>query len=235
MTTTLMPPETPASAERSLRILSIAANLLPVEIVDSRTGRKIRRAVLAALAAFLVVVAGWYALATTQTVVAAANLYNAEDDVKHLQQQQRAFSDVVTVQAQSQAISAQLSIVLANDLQWSQLLTALQSAAPSGIKLTGVTGALNSTANAAGSKIVQLPNTSGLKPVGTLSVRGTASGKADIAAYVDALAKVNGLANPYLGDATVQDNKLGFTVKLDITEAALGGRFTKTGKGSGDN
>src|SRR4051812_43863551 len=102
MTTTLMPPETPASTERSLRILSIAANLLPVEIVDSRTGRKIRRAVLAALAAFLVVIAGWYALATTQTVVAAANLYNAEDDVKHLQQQQRAFSDVVTVQAQSQ-------------------------------------------------------------------------------------------------------------------------------------
>jgi Tfp pilus assembly protein PilN len=236
-----MPPESPASpvsAERALRILPIAANLLPVEIIESRNGRKVRRAVLAALVAFVLVMAGWYALATVQTVQARADLTGAQDDARRLQHQQGAFSDVVTTQAQSDVISTQLSLLLAQDLPWSDLLSSLQSAAPADVQLTGITGAMNPSDTAAGkgSKVITLPTTSDQKLVGALSIQGIAASKAAVAAYVDALAKVKGLANPLLGDATIQDGKLTFTVKVDITEAALGGRFAaKSSKGSGDN
>jgi len=44
---------------------------------------------------------------------------------------------------------------------------------------------------------------------------------------VDALARVNGVANALPGDVTQQSSGLQFSVHMDITKAALGGRFTK--------
>jgi hypothetical protein len=37
---------------------------------------------------------------------------------------------------------------------------------------------------------------------------------------------VTGIANPFPTDATLQDNLVSFTIRMDITKAALGGRYT---------
>jgi Tfp pilus assembly protein PilN len=233
MTTTLMPPEIAVSAEGALRLLPIVANLLPAEIVESRRVRRVRRIVLSAVAAFVVLLAVWYGLASHQTSTARGSLSTAEDNVARLQQQQRAFTDVVKTQADSQAIRAQLAALLAEDLQWSRLLSALQDVAPTGVQVTGVSGALTAetggaggSGSAGGSAGVRLPNTSGEKPIGTLTVTGTGTSKSTVAEYVDALAKVSGFASPLLGDAILQDGVLQFTVRLDITESALSGQYT---------
>jgi hypothetical protein len=49
----------PALGERTLRIPAVSANLLPVEIIEARHSRKVRRAIVAALAVFVLGLAGW--------------------------------------------------------------------------------------------------------------------------------------------------------------------------------
>lgn len=202
--------------------LTIAANLLPPEIVAARRLRRVRRAVVGALGVLVILLGGWYTDASYQAARARADVRTAEADVAGLGRQQSAFAEVTGTQAQSQAISAQLAALLAGDLRWSRLLAALQQAAPKDVQLTSLSGAVG-TADAAGPR---LPAGSAEKAVGTITLSGTGAGKPTVAAYVDVLAKVPGLANPYLSDASVQDGAVQFTVRLDIVASALGGRYT---------
>jgi Tfp pilus assembly protein PilN len=228
MTTTVAPPESAPAAKNPLRILSIAADLLPAEIVDSRRARKVRRLMLSALAGFAVLLTMWYGVATLQTSAARSTLSGAESDIHRMARQQSAFGELVKVQSESQSISAQLAAVLAGDLRWTTLLSALRQAAPGDVQVTMVSGALSPTSSgvAAESPLsARLPSTTADRLVGTLTISGTASSKAVVAAYVDALAKVQGLADPLLGEVVSENGKLQFTVQLDITSAAPGGRF----------
>jgi Tfp pilus assembly protein PilN len=220
----LLPPES-AIADRALRVPAIAANLLPMEIVESRRERQVRRVVLAALAAFVAVLAAWYGLVSYQTTQARGAVAAAEDNGQALLRQQRDFAEVVRVQTDSQAITGQLADLLSTDLRWSRLLTAVAQVAPPGVALTGVSGALAPPAAAGGAAAVQLPNMTGEQTVGTLTINGIAPDPFAVAAYLDALGKIKGLGNPLLDGATVQDGKLQFSVRLDITSGALGGRF----------
>ena len=210
--------------ERSLRIPDISADLLPVEITAARRTRAVRRAVIASVAAFAVVLAGWYALAIQETRAAAKDLAQAQKGVHAFTSRQRNFDDLVEVQKQSKIINDQLSSLMAKDLQWSRLLQALQSAAPDGITITGMTAALT-TDETAGSSA---NGTTDTDAIGTLTLGGVGTTKNVIAAYVDALARVNGVENALPGDVTQQSSGLQFSVHMDITKAALGGRFTKT-------
>jgi hypothetical protein len=238
MTTTLRSPMPAASGERALRIPPIAASLLPVEISQSRRLRKVRRIVLTALIAVVIVLAAWFVLASYQTSMARGSLHGVESDAQQLLRQQRAYAEVVGVQAQSQAIRAQLAALLADDLSWSRLLSSLRKAAPADVRISGVFAALasggNRGASGSGSVASQLPGTPGEKSIGTVTVTGTASGKEAAAAYVDALAGLPHFGSPLLSDATEQSGVLRFTVRLDITDSALGGRYTqKRGNGPG--
>jgi len=236
MTTTLMPPESAAAGGQAHRILSIGANLLPPEIMAARRTRKVRRYVLSALVVFVALVAVWYSLAAMQTSAAQDDLKAAETTAHDLERQQRSFTDLVGVQAESEAIDAQLTALLARDLQWADLLQSVQKTTPSGVLLTSISGSLTALpqgatdsttedANAVGGT-ARLPNTSGQRLVGEITVAGTAPSEAVVADYVDALAKLKGLGNPLLGNVTVDNSRAEFTVRLDITGAALGGRYS---------
>ncbi len=238
MATTLTPSQPTIPAERTLRSLPIAANLLPEEIIESRRVRTYRRAVIAVLVVVVVVVGGWYGAASYQTAGQRSNLARVQDDVRRLQRERNSYADVISAQAESQAIKTQLSSLLAGDLQWATLLATLQQVAPEGVQLISVSGEL--TAPAAGNATggpgdAQLPSTSSDKAVGTLTVAGSGTSKEAIAGYVDALMTAPGIGNPMLGDVILQDDVLRFTVRLEITSASLGGRFTSTGDdGSGE-
>lgn len=220
MTTTLMPPESVAAA---LRVLPIGVNLLPAEIVEARQSRRTRFTVLGALAGVVVLLAAWFGLAMFQTAGARDDLAGAQYDAQRLTLQQKNYTNLVTTQARSQAIAAELSSLLSGDLQWSKLLSALQDAAPGGVTVTGVNGTLLTAASAAGT--TRLPGLDD-KPVGTLTVNGTGPSRAVVASYVDALSRVPGLANPLVTSASLENGVVHFSVQLDITKARLGGRFS---------
>ena len=213
-----------AVPEQARRLLPIAADLLPVEVVDSRQVRKVRRSVLAGIIALVVVLTGWYGYAVYQTSVARVALSDAQAEVQRLQNKQGDYNPVIQAQSESAAIRAQLAGLLATDLPWSQLVKPALDAAPNGVAVNDVTGALADPSKKTGT--VQLPNTSGHNLVGQVTVRGTAPDKAVVARYVDGLAKVRGLANPYVTSAAPHDGVVDFTVQFDITTEVLGGRFT---------
>jgi Tfp pilus assembly protein PilN len=210
--------------ERSLRIPTIAADLLPAEIVESRRTRKVRRLVLAFVAGVTVLLGVWYAGTVQQTTTVERERDRAQETVTDLTRLQRDFNEVVNTQAEADSVNKQLTALMAGDLQWSRLLTSLHAVAPSGITLTGVIAALDGPDSTGANTDPTLTGTTD-RAIGSLTVNGTGSSKPVIAAYVDALAKVSGVRNALLGEVTQQDKGLDFSVRLDITRSALGGRF----------
>lgn len=219
---TVLTPVEPATTEALLRMVPVAADLMPREILDARRARQARRIVLSTIAAFAVLLMGWYAVAAYETSTVRTELAEVTSRSQEVQRQQQQYSDVTSVQNQSRAINSQLGALLAQDLQWSDLMAALRATASrNSIEIVTINGQLagDTVAAEGGPATAQ-------RAVGTVTVTGSGDSKAEVAAYVRALADVPGTANPQLGTVLQQGDKVDFTVKLDITEAALGGRFT---------
>jgi hypothetical protein len=215
----------PTDDGRAYRIIRIGANLLPVEIVVARRMHKIRWIVITSLILFIGLLAAWYLRDYRHTGEAEVRVGQAQDQVQHLQRQQRQYAEVVSVQADSKSIRTQLSTLLASDVQWAKLMGEVQAAAPSGVSLVALLCTVN-VGDTPPDQAGHLPSTTTDKTVGAVTVVGTGPDKVTVAGYVDALAKVPGLANPQVSDIALQDGRVRFTVRLDVTAARLGGRYT---------
>jgi hypothetical protein len=219
--------EPPTAPDWTRRFIPITADLLPTEIVESRRARKVRRSVLAGLVALLVVLTGWYGFAVYQTSAARGDLNSANADITRLKSRQDQFRPLVQAQTEKSAIDGQLSALMATDLSWSALVGPALADGAGLVEIDDVTGALTDPKNV-NPGLVTLPNTTGRKLIGKFTVKGAATTKDDVARYVDALARVPGLGNPFVSNATPDETtgKVDYTIQLDVTDAALGGRFT---------
>jgi hypothetical protein len=226
MATTLMPLDPATSPQRASRVLNISARLLPDEVVASRRARTMRGQVVVVLLLFVVLLGSWYGYAGFQKQAAQDELDGVTGDARVLQQRQSQFADVVNVQNETTTIGTQLTTLLADDLRWATLFDTLRSAgAGPGIVVVGVNGQL--ATDAAGSVGPGLPSTGAAKKIGELTVTGTAPDKTSLAKYVDGLGSLKVVANPYLTSATEAEGRVQFSLQVDITTDALGGRFTK--------
>jgi hypothetical protein len=225
-------PQATTPAENPLRPVLIAADLLPQEILEGRRGRVVRRVVIAMFVFFVVGLGGWYGWETYQAGLARAELALVEDDVLRLQRQQTGYAEVVKARADSDAIRAQLEVLLARDLRWSRLLGTVDSLGTDGIRTDTITATLTEPESTPGGEAGQPPPApTGDEPIGTLVITGTGESAEQVAGYADALASATGVANPLLNSATpVSGNKVQFTLHFDITAKALGGRFTEGAK-----
>jgi len=214
------------SVDGELRIPRVEANLLPIEVIERRRGRLARRIVITGLIAVTVLTAGWYAVARFQAVSEADAVRYAEDDAQRVVRQQREYGDLVATRAESQAIAARLSGLLAGDLPWAKMLYSIRTNAPAGVTVTGIVGSLNDDP---ASLEATAARTKGAT-IGRLTVSGTGTDQTAVAAYTDRLAGIPGLANPLVTSATVVAGVVQFSVQLDITTAALGGRYTPEGQ-----
>jgi Tfp pilus assembly protein PilN len=239
-TTTLPPvpasaPPPPSAAGPGNRFVSIHADLMPQEIIAKRRLRQLKRRLGISLIALVGLLVAWYAFALLQTSQARSDRTSAEHRSQTLRAQQLQFGPLVTAQAQSAAIKAELAKLMAGDVQWKSMLATLRASATRGVTLSGVsasmlTGAASpSSAGAQGGLAVL--NQTGKQQIGTLTITGGAPDKNSVAAYVDTLAKVKGLAAPYPANVTGQNGKLQFTVNVIITSDALGGRYSATSQG----
>jgi Tfp pilus assembly protein PilN len=226
-TAVLPPPESMASPERLFRPVPISADLLPVEIIESRRGRRVRRAVIAGLVAFALLLTTWYGQTAYHTGSARHTLTRAEQTAEDLQRQQRqdkTFAEVVAAQGESKRITGQLNTLFAKDVPWSAMLDALQDAAPPSVRITNIKADV--ATKEGGEKETKLPSTTTEAAVGEVVITGIAPSKPAIAAYVDALAGVPGVANALVNSVNVDGAQLNFSLTVDITDSALGGRFT---------
>ena len=230
MSTTLVPetPAAPPPRSEPTRYPAVFANLLPDEVIAGRRTRHLQQRILVGLGVLLVVLVGWYGLSVLQTSNAKGDLSSAKRTAIQLQNKQRAFAPLVTAQQQSAAIRSKLTQLMAGDLQWSDLLGVLRARAPQGIEVTAVNGTLSiGTQNSADkSGGLSVLNESGKQSVGSLTVTGNASDKNVIAAYVESLGKIPGLAAPFPASVTDGQAGLTFTANVILTTEILGGRYS---------
>jgi Tfp pilus assembly protein PilN len=236
-TTTLMPVDPALNPQRMARILTISADLLPAEIVSARRARRSRGWIAGVLVLVVALLGGWYAYAAREVRSADAELSDVTSQATTLQKSQTKYQEVVDVQNETSTISKELKTLMANDLQWSNLLDTLRSTGTgAGVKVLGVNALLNQpnvTPNAADA----LPSSTDAGSIGSVTITGSAPNKPSVARYVAALGKLTVVANPYLTSATATDSgdrSWQYSITVDITETTLCGRFTTPCKTGGN-
>lgn len=228
MTTDIYPPESgftapmPAQQQDPLRLVRISANLLPDEILDGRRIRRTRTAVVGGLGAVVLLLGGWYGSTFVQAGSADEELARSEGQVVAAQQEQGKYRELTDTKTRLNAAEAQLSKLMTTDTQWQKLLSDLRGAAPTDVEIGQLSAAIS------GSGTVQdgLPSETDEALVGTVTISGKAKSKDQIAEFVENVRRVTGLANPLPTDVSSQGGQESFSMRLDITQAALGGRFT---------
>jgi Tfp pilus assembly protein PilN len=237
MTTLATPPQAQAAAPPgdTPGFVSVFADLMPEEVVASRHARVVKRYVLIGLVSVLVLLAAGYGATRLQTRSAENNLTSAQQLATSLQLKQQEFQPLVVAQRQSSQIQQTIATLMAGDLQWTHLLDELRTSARPDISFTG----LNGTVAAGGASAVGAAgglgvlNQSGQLQVGTLTITGGAPDKNSVAAFVDRLGKIPGLAAAFPASVTSIGGKVSFSVSVIITSDALGGRFTPTPRATG--
>jgi hypothetical protein len=224
MATTLMPLDPAISPQRATRLLTISASLLPEEIIAARRARRTRAWVIVVVILVACLLGAFFYLVRQDTRAADEELSAATAEVTDLQRAQRAYGEVVDVQNDTATLNKQLKTAMASDLDWASLLDQLRSVgAAAGVTVVGINGALQDSSTTSGTA---LPSTTTAAPVAAVVVTGTGPDKRAVAAYVDALARQSVLANPYLTSvATAADDEVTWTLRVDVTQAALCGRF----------
>ena len=236
MATTMIPPTpspkpTPTSAES--RYVAVRARLLPDEIVSARQTEVVRKQVLFALVAVVVLLVGWFGLSWWQTHSANSDLSSAQSQSTRLQQQQKQFTPLVQAITDTANINGQLDKLMIGDLSWNQMLTTIRAKAPNGVAIVNIGGVVTGGAASAGTTTPDpgssVLNSTGKASVGQVTITGTAPDKRSIAAYADALARVQGLTAPLISSVQGTAHALAFTVTVVITADALNQSTPATG------
>jgi Tfp pilus assembly protein PilN len=214
-----------------LRTPTISADLLPVEVFVSRRTRRIGRYAGFALVMVTVMLALWYGLEILRTTAAETDRDETLDTVQNLKRQQTRYDELVKTQNQAKAINAQLTALMSNDMLWSKLTGSMVAVAPDDVELSGISAAVPA-AGVAATTTKNLIGPPTVKIIGSLTVNGVGDDKEVIALYVDALDTVPGLANAFLTSATQGDSGFEFSVRVDITSAALDNRYKASASAS---
>jgi Tfp pilus assembly protein PilN len=233
MTALLTPPDaTPADSEPPVRefseLIRVHANLLPEEIIAARRLVHLKRRLGIGLAALVVLLALGFGYSWWQT-------NNAQDDLTAEQSRSLAmtgqiqqYAPLVEAQAKTSQLQGEIATAMTGDVQWSRLIATLNKSTSGTLAVTSIDGvmdAASATVPTGGDSTNPL-NNSGLQVVGSLTITGKTPDYKSVAAFVETLSKVRGLAVVDPGSVSSDSGGYTFTVTLSLTTDALGGRFT---------
>lgn len=206
-------PQPPAAVVPAVNLLpSIYARRVALSHAKVFAGASVGLALLLAFLAWLV---SWQ-----QVVSAEERLAEATDQRMVLQREQAKYADVPTIFNAVQAAQEQIALAMGNEVRWSFFLNDLALTIPPGIALdsmqvtTAAPGA-NPEDPAAG--------------IGTMSVTGKAFEYNGVANWLDSLAKLPTLADPYVGGIVTGKEEgtpvVSYTSTAQITREALSERY----------
>lgn len=200
-------------------------NLLPPEI---RAGRRFHRVrawlgvvlLVAVLVCGLLVVWATLALTGAETELAAA-----QDDNQRLLVEQSQYAEVPRVLGQLRETSDARAVGMSTEVLWKPYLSAVAASAPAGVSLDTF------------AFVPQLPAAAGLAPtepllapyVGTLTFSARSLTLPDTSAWMEALAGVPGLSDPWFTSAQLaQENGITYfqlNGSVRVSDAAFAERF----------
>jgi Tfp pilus assembly protein PilN len=169
-------------------------DLLPSEILDARRFRTLQRR-LAVAALSVVALCGLGVVRAQAGVVSARHdLATIQAEGARLQVQQARYAGVPKALTELDRVKAAREEALATDVAWYRFLTDLSVNTPAGTQLTSVSITMGGSSSPAGSPLTP----AGL---GAVTVQGTALAFTDVAAWLDAVDRVHGLAGSGLSSA----------------------------------
>ena len=231
----LLVDEVPTSAPA---IVLAAVNLLPRTYAERAAVKRAKVfAGICILVAALITLLAWLVAHQKQTS-AQESLDAATAERAMLQAEAVKYSDVPKVFATVAAAQKQLELAMANEVRWSFFLNDLALTMPSGVSLD----TLQVTSPAPGaSTTVTAPSAAsapagsgasgaGMPGIGTMSVSAKAFTYNTVANWLDSLAKLPTLSDPYVGSISAGTEEgteiVSYTSTASITPNALSRRYT---------
>ncbi|HEX2805539.1 MAG TPA: hypothetical protein VHN80_05165 [Kineosporiaceae bacterium] len=209
-------------------------NLLPPEIVTARSFRRLQRQLGGLVGAVVLLGAGAGAWAQSGVLAAESSLTEARAATTQLQQQQAKFAEVPKALAELDAARAAREGAMATDVLWYRFLGDLAVNTPADTNLSSVSVTMTPPA-AAGSGAAASPaaQPAGL---GEVTVSGNAARFKDVAAWLDAVTLVHGLAGSSLqsaaqsattGTGAITTTPVSYSGAAIVTTAALSHRYDR--------
>jgi Tfp pilus assembly protein PilN len=205
-------------------------NLLPQEIIDGRRFRGVQRLLAGVVVVVVALCAGATLWARSGVTSAQNALQITRNQTRDLQQQQTRYAEVPKVNAELELARAARERALGADVLWYRFLTDLAVNTPEGTVLSSVTVTMTGATTAV---------TTGADPLsaaglGTVKVSGQARRFTDVAAWLDAAGKVNGLTSTQLqsaarsgGDSAGAESKVTYAGSAVVTTTALSHRYDR--------
>ncbi|MDN4616240.1 hypothetical protein P5G50_17460 [Leifsonia sp. F6_8S_P_1B] len=203
-------------------------DLLPPEVRTARRDRRLRRAfgwgVLVVALVMVLAVGAAFAF----NIGAQARLIGARLETTDLLTQQQQYAEVREVQRQVALAEAAQQVGAATEIDWNAFLQKVQSVQPAGVTLKSV------SVDSASPIAVYQQSTDPLQGprVGTVAIEAYSPTLPDVAAWVSALEKVDGVVDAVPGatnfDATT--NQYVASVTVHVGEALYTKRFQPKGK-----
>jgi Tfp pilus assembly protein PilN len=199
-------------------------NLIPTEIADRRSLRHLQAGLGGAGLAAVGIVVLLLVMAMGSVSSARTDLTNAQTENTAVHAKVAGLQNVAATFALVDQAHGALRDAGGREVLWSTYLTDLSLRVPDSVWLTGV-------------KVTAIPapvaGSAAAAAIGQISFEGVALSHDDVAKWLDSIAKERGWSDPYF---TRSELKLiggratySFTSTVNVTEAALSGRYTKSG------
>ncbi len=216
---------TKAKAPQSIITGLPQVNLLPPEVRAARGLQSIKRWLVIALLAVLVLCALVWLLAQTIAANAQSDLETAQAETARLTQEQAKYAEVPRVQAQLAQAERARQIAGSTDVVWKPYIDAITAVLPEGASIDSfiVAGATPMEGAAAPANLLQAPS------IGNLTFAARSVTVPDVAALMDALDSIPGFADSFVTAVTITETEgFGVYYKIDgsvqIQPSVLSGR-----------
>ncbi|MGQ7298241.1 PilN domain-containing protein [Quadrisphaera sp. KR29] len=235
----LLAPAAPGGGRQGALPSLPRVNLLPPEVLARRAVRRVQRGAAVAAGAAVVVVAAAWGVTASQVSAEQARLDAANQRVQTLQAEQAQYAEAPQVIAQVEAAEAARATAMAQDVALYSYVDSLTRALPDGAWLAGVQVSLDAAGATAGAATTAAATSAtaatgaaagaSAATTGSISITARSTSYEDVAGYLDALARVPGVADAYLTassqDASAAVPVVSFTVTARVTTDALSHRY----------
>jgi hypothetical protein len=208
----------------------IAVDLTPVEVVNTRKVRSLKKLIVAGLALIVVLCVGATFVTLLDKVDAQDGYDEAAAATADLQAQAAKYTDITAMQTTTSQVEAQVATLMSNDVDIVNLMARIRTALPAGVSISNETVALalQTATDAAADPAADpaaAPAAPGTTIIGSVTLVGSGGAIKDLAAFVTNLIKLKGVVDVVPTSTSKIETGIDYTLSLNITDALYTHRF----------
>jgi hypothetical protein len=210
----------------------IAVDLTPIEVVNTRKVRSLKKMIVALLGLVLVLCFGATAKTILDKVDAQDSYDAAQASTATLQSQATQYEDVTAMQTTIAQLGAQVSTLMANDVDFVNLMARIRTALPPGVTIDNESVALALQPAAAAADAATDPAaTAAADPaapgaiIGTVTLSGSGTAIKDLSAFVANLIRLKGVVDVVPTSTTKTESGMDYSLSLNVTDTNYTHRF----------